>query len=96
MPRVGGISRPQLVGQINGLLFNIPENSPWDFAAGKTDPTAVDCLGIRPKPAAPGTIEEIARFDVYSLALPAGGKRKNQGNEFCKRKLAVSSKVRGR
>ena len=95
MPTVGGVSRPEFVGQINGLLFDIPENSPWDFVAGKADSTAVDCFGIRPKPATSGAFEEITRFNVYPLVLPAGDERQGQRNDLRKRKLAVSGKVCG-
>jgi len=96
MPKKFGISRQKLVGQTNGFLLDIAENSPWDLIAGKADTAAVDGLGIGPKPTALRAFEKLARFDVYSLALAAGGKRENERKQLGKRELAAAGKVRGR
>jgi hypothetical protein len=95
MPKEGWITWPQFVGQINGFLLDIAENSPRDLIAGKAYTATVDSLGIRPQSAALSIPEKLARFDVYSLALSAGGKRENKRDQLGKRELTVAGKVRG-
>jgi hypothetical protein len=56
----------------------------------------VDLPGIGPKTASPGRSEEIPGLDVDSLALPAGHKRKNEGDELGKGEFAVSGEILGR
>lgn len=96
MPKIGRITRMQAVGQINSFLQEIPEYGPGNFAPSSTESTAVHLFSFGPEPAASGSPEELARLDVHSLALPAGGKRENEGYELRERELSVACKILGR
>jgi hypothetical protein len=95
MPKEFGISRPQAIGQINSFLLNPVKNTPWDLIASKADAATVDGISIGPKSATLSTLEKLARFDVYSLALSAGGNRENERDQLGKRELAIAGKIRG-
>ena len=94
VPGKGGISGPEFVSQIDGFLHDIAEYRPRDFAAGKTDSTAVDSLCIRPQPAAFCIFEEFTGFDVHPFALSASNKRQDQCNELWERQFALSGEIR--
>ena len=93
MPQVGIIARPEAVSQGHGFVQDITENSPGYLLPSSRDPTAVDCFGIRPESTALRTLEELARFDVHSSALSAGGKEENEDNQLGEGELAVTRKV---
>ncbi|MEN6509403.1 MAG: hypothetical protein ABFD63_11590, partial [Smithella sp.] len=93
MPKKEWIARPKAVCQINGISENIAKDGPRHFAAGMGRRAAVDGSGIRPKTATPCRLEEFTRFDVHTLALPAGSKRENESSQFRKGKLSVAGEI---
>jgi hypothetical protein len=94
VPKERRISRPQLVGKVDGFLVYIAKNSPWDLIAGKTYAATVDGLGFGPYSATLSIPEKLARFDINSLALPACGKRENKRDQLWKGEFTVTGKVR--
>jgi hypothetical protein len=63
-------------------LLNIAKNSPWNLIAGSANAATLSIP------------EKLARFDIYSLALPAGGKREDRRDQLGKGEFTVAGKVR--
>ena len=94
VPKERRISWPQPVGKINGSLLNIAKNSPWNLIAGNANAATVDSHGFGPYSATLSIPEKLARFDIYSLALPSGGKREDKRDQLGKGEFTVAGKVR--
>jgi hypothetical protein len=60
MPKIGGVARLEAVGQLDGLLQNILEDSPGNLLASSRESASVCLLDIRPESATPGSFEELA------------------------------------
>lgn len=95
MPNKGGIAGPEAVGQINGFSQDLTEDSPWNLLTSMCEAAAVDGLGIEPKSAAPCSLEELTRFNIYPFAFPAGTQGENERDQLWEGKLAVAGKIGG-
>jgi hypothetical protein len=96
VPDGSGITRKETIGQIDCPFQNVSKDSPGKLLTGFGKSTAVDFLGIRPQSATPGRSEEITRFNIHSLALPAGHKREDESNDSGKGEFPVARKILGR
>lgn len=93
MPKKGRLTREEAVGQINGLRQKISKDRPGNLLSSLRKSASVYGFGIGPQSAAKGIGEEIPRFDVNSLAFPAGSEGENEGGELGERKLTITGKI---
>jgi len=93
MPKIGGIPRPELVGQLHRIVKDVLKDRPWNLFTRFCECAAVNGLTFRPKSATLGTPEELTRLDVHSFALPTGNEREDKGDQLGKGELASAGEI---
>lgn len=95
MPKIGGVSRPELIGQIHRIFEDISEDGPCNLLPRSCECAAVNGLGLGPQSAATGSLEELARLDVHPFAFATGDKREDEYDQLLKGELACAGKILG-
>jgi len=93
MPKIGGISRPELVGQLHRILKDVLKDRPWNLLARFCEGATVDGFIFRPKSATLGAPEELTGLDVHSFALATGNKGEDKSDQLGKGKLTSASEI---
>ena len=93
VPQIGGIPRIEAIGELNGLVQDVPENRPTDLLPSFGEAASMDLIGFGPQAASPGSLEEFPRFDVHSLALSTADEGQDKDDELGKGKLASAGEI---
>ena len=93
MPEKPGFLGPQLIGEKDGAVENVPKNLPSDFPPRLGESAAVDRFRSGPQPVSSGLSKELTRFHIHPLALSTPGDGENEGDELWEREFSFSGEV---
>jgi hypothetical protein len=93
MPKMGGNTRIEVVGQINRLWQKVSKECPGNLLSSLRQGASMYDLCIGPHSTAKRISEEITRLDVNTLAFSTGSEGENEGNELGERKLAITGEI---